>query len=180
MFISCLLGRPPSISDVDDTVRSKKTDLADFHFSILDASVSFSNIIEQVVIQVYSRKHISMRIAHFVSDQLKEWASVWLVPLMNILDRDQLLSQSAVEVSGALQVLCSYLYGITLLARPFLIYDVYDSLGTSQMKLPTTQLEERDKKKFADGAIDAAITMVTVANNIIRAGKMPALMPGIV
>ncbi|PNS19198.1 hypothetical protein CAC42_2375 [Sphaceloma murrayae] len=119
-----------------------------------------------------------MKIAHYVSNQLKGWASAWLVPLMDVLERKE--PRPTAHVAGALNVMCTYLYGITLLSRPFLIYDVYDSLGTTSMKLPTTQLEERDKRKYADGAVDAAITMITMIEEVIDAGSMPSLMPGIV
>ena len=43
--------------------------------SVLDASVQIFMIIERVVVEVYSRKRISLRIADYVSLQLKNWAS---------------------------------------------------------------------------------------------------------
>ncbi|KAF4551211.1 Fungal specific transcription factor domain-containing protein 51 [Elsinoe fawcettii] len=180
LLLSCLLGRPPCISDADDTHRRKHQTTTHDNLDILEASLSLSVILEQVVVQVYTRKHISVKVAQFVSDQLKAWALVWLKPLMDALRPAGTQASSSEQIAGALQVVSSYLYSITLLARPFLIYDVYDSLETSHTRAPTTQVDERSKKKIADGAIDAAITLVTLVQDLITNDKMPAIAPGIV
>ncbi|KAG8631166.1 hypothetical protein KVT40_000306 [Elsinoe batatas] len=180
LFISCLLGRPPGISDADDTHRRAGAKTDGLSVNLLEANLLLSDILEQVVVQVYSRKHISVKVAHFVSNQLKAWASTWLEPLMELLGAERPTTIVEGASTGALQVVSTYLYSITLLARPFLIYDVYDSLGTSQARAPTTQLEERNKKKFADGAIDAAITLVNIIQDLISAEKVPSLAPGVV
>ena len=73
LLISVLLARPPSTSDVDCTV--KYTTSPDSNAGgvarAFDASVEICLIIERVVVEVYSRKRISLRIANYVSKQLK-------------------------------------------------------------------------------------------------------------
>ena len=125
MLISTNLGRPPSTSDVDCTVKySVATVGNNTGANILDASVQIFMIIERVVVEVYSRKRISLQIADYVSRQFKGWASKWLQSLSAITTRpnDSLYT----EVVGACSTLCSYYYGVMLLTRPFLIYELYE------------------------------------------------------
>ena len=95
-LISNLLGRPPSTSDVDCTVKYDVSGVdEDMSTQILDASVQIFMIIERVVVEVYSRKRISLRIANYVSRQLKTWASSWLEPLHEATSRTSSVSSSA-------------------------------------------------------------------------------------
>jgi hypothetical protein len=66
-----------------------------------------------------------------------------------------------------------------LLTRPFLIYDLYEYMG-ADLKSRGTQVEDQEKRKYADAALDAATSFVETLQNVIRAGKMPRRMPLIV
>lgn len=179
-LISNLLGRPPTTSDVDCTVKYNNTDVnSDMTIHVLDASVQIFMIIERVVVEVYSRKRISLRIANYVSHQLKNWASNWLTSLSNATARSTLHSSSREEAVGACSTLCSYFYGIMLLTRPFLIYELYEYLGAS-LKGGGTQGENQEKRKYADAALEAAASFVETLQTVIHAGKMPHRMPLIV
>ncbi|KZM21186.1 DNA binding [Ascochyta rabiei] len=179
-LISNLLGRPPSTSDVDCTVKYSVTEVSeDMEAQALDASVQIFMIIERVVVEVYSRKRISLRIANYVSRQLKAWASTWLEALHETTSRANLSSSSPNAVVGACSTLCSYYYGIMLLTRPFLIYELYEYMGAS-LKGGGTQVEHEEKRKYADAALDAASSFVDTLQTVIHAGKMPRRMPLIV
>lgn len=136
-------------------------------------------IIERVVVEVYSRKRISLRIANYVSRQLKTWASNWLEPLHEATSRVTLGNSSPEAAVGACSTLCSYYYGIMLLTRPFLIYELYEYMGAS-LKDGGTQVEHEEKRKYADAALDAASSFVDTLQAVIHAGKMPRKMPLIV
>lgn len=176
-LISNALGRPPSTSDVDCTVKYNVPE--DIHgdsgVNILDASVQIFMIIERVVVDVYSRKRISLRIADYVSRQLKNWASKWLGRLSDVTTR----RPSREAVVGACSTLCSYYYGIMLLTRPFLIYELYEYMGAS-LKSGGTQVDLQEKRKYADAAIDAASVLVDTLQVLIEAGQLPRRMPLIV
>lgn len=178
MLISNLLGRPPSTSDVDCTVKYNTSEIS-LSFQLLDSSVQIFMIIERVVVEVYSRKRISLRIATYVSHQLKAWASRWLRPFVDITSRSASGVAGRDSTVGACQMLCSYFYGIMLLTRPFLIYELYDVLGAS-LKAPGTRAENEEKKKFADAALDAATSFVETLESVITTGIMPFRMPLIV
>jgi hypothetical protein len=178
-LISNLLGRPPSTSDVDCTVKYGVEEIGGhMDVQILDASVQIFMIIERVVVEVYSRKRISLRIANYVSRQLKTWASNWLQPLHEATGRPN-SSKSSEAAIGACSTLCSYYYGIMLLTRPFLIYELYEYMGAS-LKGGGTQVEHEEKRKYADAALDAASSFVDTLQTVIHTGEMPRRMPLIV
>lgn len=174
-LISNLLGRPPSTSDVDCTVKYS-TPNTNSGLHILDSSVQIFMIIERVVVEVYSRKRISLRIANYVSRQLKGWASSWLGHFTNVTARAASNDHTREVIVGACQTLCSYFYGIMLLTRPFLIYELYGYLGASR-RAPNAGADHHEKEKFADAALDAAVTFVDTLQGIISTGKMPRRMP---
>lgn len=151
----------------------------DMQAQVLDASVQIFMIIERVVVEVYSRKRISLRIANYVSRQLKSWASSWLEPLHEIASRADMVDSSSEAAIGACSTLCTYHYGIMLLTRPFLIYELYEHMGAS-LKGGGTQVEHEEKRKYADAALDAASSFVDTLQTIINTGKMPRRMPLIV
>ncbi|ORY17859.1 hypothetical protein BCR34DRAFT_474322 [Clohesyomyces aquaticus] len=182
-LISNLLGRPPSTSDVDCTVKYTIVHMGDnMAARSLDASLQIFMIIERVVVEVYSRKRISLRIANYVSRQLKTWASNWLQSLYDAIRKPAktLISEESDErVVAACSTLCSYFYGIMLLTRPFLIYDLYEYIGAS-LKGPNTEADHQEKRKYADAAIDAASSFVEILQTVIQTGRMPYRMPLIV
>ncbi|KAF7189236.1 Filamentous growth regulator 27 [Pseudocercospora fuligena] len=179
ILMSNILGRPPSSSDVDCTVKyhapSNNTDISG---DLLDASVQIFMIIERVVVEVYSRKRISLRIASYVSHQLKGWASNWLKPLSEIAKMDQTSIRRKADV-GACSTLCSYFYGIMLLTRPFLIYELYEYMGAS-LKGGGTQADHEEKRKYADAALDAAASFVETLQAVVNTAQMPLRMPLVV
>ncbi|KAF2745428.1 hypothetical protein M011DRAFT_406552 [Sporormia fimetaria CBS 119925] len=179
ILISNVLGRPTSTSDVDCTVKYNvaKTN-NDLAVQMLSASVQIFMIVERVVVEVYSRKRISLRIASYVSRQLKGWASNWLQPLSDTIHH--LIPDDSAEVLvGSCSTLCSYFYGIMLLTRPFLIYDLYEHMGAS-LKGGGTHVEHQEKRRYADAALEAAASFVETLRAAIQTNRMPRRMPLIV
>ncbi|PVI04676.1 hypothetical protein DM02DRAFT_716133 [Periconia macrospinosa] len=178
MLISSQIGRPPCTSDLDCTVKYGVSGQdSDTYPNILDASVQIFMIIEQVVVQVYSRKRISLRIADYVSRQLKSWASKWLQALSNRTKHPEAAPRDIVV--GACSTLCSYYYGIMLLTRPFLIYELYEYMGAS-MRGGGSQVDHVKKRQYADAALDAAASLVETLETVIAPHRMPRRMPLIV
>ncbi|GAB7333063.1 hypothetical protein MBLNU13_g04746t1 [Cladosporium sp. NU13] len=159
-LISNLLGRPPSTSDVDCTVKYV-TPQIDVKVHVLDASLQIFMIIERVVVE------------------LKGWASNWLRPLLDATAESALETVGRETAVGACQTLCSYYYGIMLLTRPFLIYELYEYLGTS-MRTSGSRTDHVEKEKFADAALDAAVAFVDTLQWVMDSGIMPRRMPLVV
>lgn len=179
-LISNVLGRPPSTSDVDCTVKYAAQDVMnDQCVNILDASVQIFMIIERVVVEVYSRKRISLRIADYVSRQLKSWATKFLPALSDLTASPISGDVTREQIVGACSTLCSYYYGIMLVTRPFLIYELYDYMGIP-LKGGGTQGDRQEKQKYADAALDAAASLLETVQMVILAGHMPHRMPLVV
>lgn len=180
MLISNLLGRPPSTSDVDCTVtyNTAEPSTSNSQSYIIDASVQIFMIMERIVVEVYSRKRISLRLALYISRQLKRWASSWFGQFMDVVASTDRGWETHVKI-GACQTLCSYFYAIMLLTRPFLIYDLYEYMGAS-MRVVGTRAESQEKRKFADAALEAAASFVNMLKTVVRSGSMPHRMPLVV
>jgi hypothetical protein len=151
-----MLGRPTSSADIDCTI-SYQGSTDDSH-DFLNASIQIFLIIERIVLEVYSRKCISLRIAGYISHQIKTWATKWVPIFTIIIDNPE---SDAHDVFGACRNLCSYHYSIMLLTRPFLIYQLHAHLGTSTNSR-VTHAQHRDKTTYAKAARHAASELVEV------------------
>lgn len=153
MLLSHILGRPTCTADIDCTVNFEDESPT---ISPLNASVQIFLILDRIVMEVYSRRRISLRIANFITYQFRTWASRWVCRFTAFLDRERGDSLSTI---GACRCLCTYYYGIILLTRPFLIQQLYEYLGTPA-KSDETQAENKEKMKYADAALEAAAKLV--------------------
>lgn len=180
LFLSTSMGRPPATSDVDCTVPYRSVDDdGNEVFDLLNASVQILLIIEGIVTEIYSRKKISVVLTEGISLQLREWSARWLKRLRNVVARPSEHAQP--QVSGACQVLTSYYYAVMLVARPFLMYELFrrlggDGPGTTAGSSTMTS----GKSKLADACIDAASLMVDPLLGLIEQrllnGPMPLLV----
>ena len=189
LFLSTSMGRPPSTSDVDCTVPYRSLDdKGEEEFDLLNASVQILLILETIVLEIYSRKKISLQLTEGVSHQLREWSSQWLHRLKDVLaqptDANSQTSATAIaNMRGACQVLSTYYYAVMLVSRPFLMYELCRRLSDAP---PTTSLSRRPstlisgKSKLADACIDAASLMVDPILDLIDRGVLVGRMPVLV
>ncbi|RYP55891.1 hypothetical protein DL769_010035 [Monosporascus sp. CRB-8-3] len=121
LFLSVSQGRPPATSDVDCTVPYRTTDDGGQEvFELLNASVQIFLITERIVLEVYSRRKITLQLTEGISRQLRDWSAKWLCPLRRIVSMNS-ISEDRPKVVGACQVLSSYYYAAMLVSRPFLM-----------------------------------------------------------
>ncbi|RYP02462.1 hypothetical protein DL764_005789 [Monosporascus ibericus] len=122
LFLSVSQGRPPAMSDVDCTVPYRNTDDGGQEvFELLNASVQIFLITERIVLEVYSRRKITLQLTEGISRQLRDWSAKWLSALRRIVSVNS-TSEDRPKVVGACQVLSSYYYAVMLVSRPFLIF----------------------------------------------------------
>lgn len=177
LFLSSSMGRPPSTSDVDCTVPYRAVD-ADGNevFDLLNASVQILVILECIILEIYSRKKISMRLTEGISLQLREWSGRWLSPLKDMIA--QPAGRNEAQVTGACQVLSSYYYAVMLVSRPFLMYELFQRLtdGSSASNSRPAALAS-GRSKLADACIDAASLMVDPVLDLIERGILRGKAP---
>lgn len=181
LFLSTSMGRPPATSDVDCTVSYGDDETSGREpgaLDLLDASVQILLIIEGIVVQIYSRKKISLQLTEGVSLQLRDWSVRWLAPLKDTLDS----GRSEAHVSGACQVLSSYYYAVMLVSRPFLMYELCRRLsdGPAGPGMGGRAGLTTGKSKLADACIDAASLMVDPIVDLIERGVLNGRVPMLV
>ncbi|KAH7313684.1 hypothetical protein B0I35DRAFT_435661 [Stachybotrys elegans] len=170
LFLSTSMGRPPAASDVDCTVpyRNAGEDGSE-PFDLLNASVQILMITEVIVVQIYSRKKISLQLTEGISVQLRDWSLRWLRPLKEVI-----AGPGGPEVSGACQVLSTYYYAVMLVSRPFLMYELCRRLSDG----PSGRAGlASGKSKLADACIDAASLMVDPILDLIERGALNGKVP---
>jgi hypothetical protein len=178
LFLSISMGRPPATSDVDCSVPYHKTDDGGRDvFDLLNASVQVLLIIEGIVLEVYSRKKISLQLTEGISRQLRGWSARWLVELKRVIaiapgrDSDE-------RVIGACQVLCSYYYAVMLVSRPFLMYEMCKRLPESPSRFEANRdSRSSGRSKLANACIDAGSLMIEAVTDLVQADVIHGCMP---
>jgi hypothetical protein len=149
------MGRPPAAADADCTVPYTSTasdGSGGERYDLLNASVQILSIVEGIVLDVYSRRKISLQLTEGISRQLREWSGKWLPALLRVVratregvEGDDVTTRTRsagdnsnagngcdngragsnrYESTGAVQVLSSYYYAVMLVSRPFLMYEL--------------------------------------------------------
>lgn len=178
LFLSTSMGRPPATSDVDCTVPYRLLDQDGNEITdLLNASVQILLVTEEIVLEIYSRKKISLQLTEGISHQLRRWSERWLQQLKDILSQPQ---SSEAEVSGACQVLASYYYSVMLVSRPFLMYELYRRLSDGPSGSSSRGNLPSGKTKLADACIDAASLMVEPVLDLIERNVLKHRAPMLV
>lgn len=181
LFLSTSMGRPPATSDVDCTVPYNTLAAnGQESFDILSASVQIFLIIESVVLEIYSRRKISLQLTEGISRQLRDWSGRWLQPLKDVVASSPAdASHANAKIVGVCQVLSTYYYAVMLVSRPFLMYEV--CRRTSEGPAPGSKTNMfSGKSRLADACIDAASMMVDLVSDLIERGAMVGKFPLIV
>ncbi|KAM7192463.1 hypothetical protein V8F33_008338 [Rhypophila sp. PSN 637] len=181
LFLSTSMGRPPAASDVDCTVGY--SDELDKGLNLLNASVQVLLITERVVLQVYSRRKISVQLTEGISRELRDWSSRWLGGLKEVVDGKDTTGEEGRRmrkrcVNGACQVLASYYYAVILVSRPFLMVELHHRLAGTAAEDGNGLVSGRTK--LADACIDAAVLMVSPVQDLIARGEMARRAPVVV
>lgn len=178
LFLSTSMGRPPATSDLDCTVPYRATDEDGREvFDLLNASVQIFLIMETIVVEVYSRRKISLRLTEGISRDLREWSTRWLPRLKATVAKTG-PAETAADLSGACQAMSTYYYAVILVSRPFLMHELYRRIAAhSQPGTPTPSGLASAKARLADACIDAASLMVDPIHDLIQRGLMTQRAP---
>ena len=181
LFLSTSMGRPPATSDVDCTVPYRATDdNGQEVFDLLNASVQIFLIMETIVVEVYSKRKISLRQTEGISLDLREWSTRWL-PRLKATVAKTVSAENASDLNGASQVMSTYYYAVILVSRPFLMHELYRRIPVdSQQTIPTPSGLTSAKARLADACIDAASLMVDPIHDLIQRGLMTQRAPVVV
>ncbi|RDA83892.1 hypothetical protein CP532_3361, partial [Ophiocordyceps camponoti-leonardi (nom. inval.)] len=180
LCLSTAMGRPPATSDVDCTVSYRHQEVDASHVDLLGASVQILLITESIVLEVYSRRKISLQLTEGISRQLRDWAFRWLSQVNRVLlcrdDDDQ--SHASAQAVGACQVLASYHYAVMLVCRPFLMCELCRRLSEApSSSSASASSSSSGRTRLADACIDAAGLMVEPVLDLIDRGVLNVRVP---
>ncbi|KAI0468910.1 fungal-specific transcription factor domain-containing protein [Xylaria cf. heliscus] len=184
LYLSQSMGRPPAAADPDCTV-PYHTSLSDGSggekYDLLNASVQVLCLVEGIIWEVYSRRKISLQLTEGISRQLREWSGRWLPGLLRAA-RDN--DADPVGRTGACQVLASYYYGVMLISRPFLMFELCKRLpGTSNNDNSNNNNNNNNgssssgRVKLANACIDAATLLIGLVSEYTSTGASDRRMP---
>ncbi|OTA56788.1 hypothetical protein K449DRAFT_387165 [Hypoxylon sp. EC38] len=181
LFLSISMGRPPSMSDIDCTVPYRTLDSnGQEEFDILNASVQVLSITEEIVLQVYSRRKISLQLTEGISRQLRDWSNRWLPRLKRTMAESP--REYEVDVVGACQVMSCYYYAVMLVTRPFLMYEICKRLPdrATTAEVPSSSSDNSGRARLANACIDAAGLMSESVVDLVNQRRLDGRMPLIV
>ncbi|KAI1307507.1 fungal-specific transcription factor domain-containing protein [Xylaria venustula] len=182
LYLSISMGRPPAASDADVTVpyHNTRPDGSET-YDLLNASVQILSLVEGIVLEVYSRRKISLQLTEGISRQLREWSNKWLPSLLHAVSgHGQDNGEIESEKTGACQVLCSYYYAVMLVSRPFLMYELCRRLpenSTTAARPATTEMNGSGRARLANACIDAATLMIGTISDFVAKGARDRRMP---
>ncbi|KAI1334650.1 hypothetical protein F5Y15DRAFT_420581 [Xylariaceae sp. FL0016] len=178
LFLSISMGRPPATSDADCTVpyhdfEGSGIERVDF----INASAQILLIAEGVVLQVYSRRKITLQMTDGISHQLRAWSDTWLSRLQQHVTEPS--GSRPADTIGACQILSSYYYTVMLVSRPFLMYELCQRLPEQSANTTNRQPGNGSlgRSRLANACIDAACLMIEMALNLVERGMLDRRMP---
>ncbi|KAI0204090.1 fungal-specific transcription factor domain-containing protein [Astrocystis sublimbata] len=206
LYLSQSMGRPPAAADPDCTVSYhaplSNSNGGEEEYDLLNASAQMMSLVERIIWEVYSRRKISLQLTEGIARQLREWSSRWMLSLLHTIHdhKKQEESEESVEhtiaATGAVQVIASYYYGVMLISRPFLMYELCKRLPDHHMSTTTksrprtgegagsasssSSSPSSGRVKLANACIDAATLLIGLVSDYTQTGASDRRMPLIV
>jgi hypothetical protein len=182
LFLSASMGRPPATSETDCSIPWASLQPAKDGESSVSSQVSSAifricHVFERVLVEVYTRRAVSLELAGSISGQLKEWTEE--LPCMLKIDgldeSNQLRAPGLSHRLGSGIVTMAYYYSIILLTRPFLTFKVchVKKVNRSGSRTPS----HVNLNTYADACIDSAIKGIDIAHEIVFEENMPRRQP---
>ncbi|KIW08825.1 uncharacterized protein PV09_00755 [Verruconis gallopava] len=179
LFVSMSLGRPPALYDIDCSVPYKVSNYRGMeHVDLLDDVIQILLVVETIVEEVYSRRKISLQLTRQISQRLKDWAASRMQRLSTLVASAG-SPHSLPYAVGACQALSTYYYAVMLLSKPFLMYEAYKVLESSN-KGHQISSGSTGRRALADGCVDAACGLVDMVCKLTQSNTIPHRMPLIV
>jgi hypothetical protein len=190
LFLSASMGRPPATSEADCNIPWSKSFAKMSNGDYKDdrsvptqedsAIFRICLIFERILVEVFSRRAVSLDLAGSISQQHRQWTEE--LPSMLKIDgllRNDTSTKATIQKLGTHIVTMAYYYSITLLCRPFLSFHV----GT-RLKMASTARDPESYSDFiatySDACIDSAIKGIALAHEIVFDESMPKRQPLII
>ncbi|KAL7911027.1 hypothetical protein GGI35DRAFT_478416 [Trichoderma velutinum] len=181
LFLSASLGRPPATSEsfcnipwaLEESTFNTENPSVDSQIS--SAIFRICNVMERILVGVYSKKAITLELAKSISKEHRQWTEA----LPQMLKIDGLEESDTVSCSaprhGSRIVMMAYYYSIVLLTRPFLTFQIRLSRKSCQWRGDASA--RADLITYADACIDSAIKGIDLAYEDVYEHGAPKRQP---
>jgi hypothetical protein len=187
-FLSASLGRPPATSRIFCNIPSEaieqtsSTEGLNVDSQISSAISRICNVMERILVEVYSKKAITLELAKSISKEHRQWTEA--LPQMLRIDglegsgSDSACWSARVAKHGSRIVTMAYYYSIVLLTRPFLTFWVRSATKQSMKRDDTSA--RADLITYADACVDSAIKGIDMAHDDVFDHGAPRRQPLVV
>ncbi|KAH6976735.1 fungal-specific transcription factor domain-containing protein [Ilyonectria destructans] len=181
-FLAMSLGRPVAISEYDcseDSLEAPMRSLSNKRMvrnptissSGLDASVQASKIIGEVLQKVYSKHHISARVAQEIADDCKRWDH----DVHPALDWNKLFNRDIGRAQG-MAILHIQLLGchtIILLTRPFFLHLLVKVLKNKPGSQVQIHEQNSRMETFSEACVAASTQTINLTQAVFQSRRLP-------
>jgi hypothetical protein len=184
-FLSASLGRPPATSGTFCNIPSatpeqtSNTEAPNVDSQISSAIFRICNVMERILVEVYSKKAITLELAKSISKEHRQWTEA-LPQMLKIDGLEGSGSESAcwsahVAKHGSRIVMMAYYYSIVLLTRPFLTFRVRSAKRQSMKRDDASA--RADLITYADACVNSAIKGIDMAHEDVFDEGAPRRQP---
>jgi hypothetical protein len=174
LWLSASMGRPPATSETVCNIPSAPIDSElDRESSTVAAQVASAmlricNIFERILVEVYSKKTVTLELARSISSQHRQWTQE--LPQMLRIDglggNDEAQGFGMSPRHGSRVVAMAYYYSIVLLTRPFLTFQICHHSSKRCQPLEKS-VEMADFIAYADACVDSAVKGINIAHEYV-------------
>ena len=188
-YLAASLGRPRGIADEDCSVVDYHSQPPEGQWNTvsLDASVGIARIIGSTLKLVYCKRSISTSIAECLSKRLRDWSQGLPQDLENVDAIDHIPGEASRSFVGrkatlpgfrlgSLHVHLIYFHAVTLLTRPFLLYETCVLLQRQGQTSGHEAFEiilTPSMRQYAEGCVESALESLGTVASFLEEKTIP-------
>jgi hypothetical protein len=184
LFLSASMGRPPATSETVCSIPwTSSESISDRDNSSVASQVSSAmfricNVFERILVEVYSKKTVTLELARSISRQHRLWTEELprMLKIDGLGDANTAQNCGMSARDGSSVVTMAYYYSIVLLTRPFLSFRVRRSSKKESQKAESSPAKA-DLITYADACVDSAIKGIDIAHEYIFEKSTPRRQP---
>jgi hypothetical protein len=187
LFLSASMGRPPGTSEAVCNIPWASIEsnsdgaISNAASQVFSAIFRICHVFERILVEVYSKKAVSLELARSISKQHRQWTEE--LPRTLKIDRlqesDEAPGFGMSPRHGSGIVTMAYYYSIVLLTRPFLTSRVRLSSKNGPHSIENSSVEA-DLATYAAACVDSAIKGIDIAHEYVYEQNTPRRQPLVV
>ncbi|KAH8422360.1 Zn(II)2Cys6 transcription factor [Aspergillus melleus] len=179
LLVSSILGRPPATTILrsDRPGNQSNAGKKDYYIEAsLLASFHMSQILDEIIVRLYSDKAASAETAESLLGKLKGWSENLPESLRTPppIDSEPFAAQE--RIIGCLHIACSYHFAVIIITRPFLISALGVRLARlqrpSEVAMQEALQEDPAHSRLAGACTDSALYMIQTCMEVHQSGLL--------